>query len=271
MAMTVLPVMRCAHGPGIRGSDCEICTEQMTDSDATTTHVDCENTFHTACMDEWANSCMQNGVFVTCPKCRATLGDLTNEDMIAFAYTTLRPRFPEEVMYDYSMGNDFPTPALIELIRTDRQLGSAVVCDYMIRLIQAQGLTPPEIIARRRELKERFLRGTTDQQVMATYRADVWLLSYSFVTDLEIFDQHGIESPRESVVNDFMDDPEQARASLDARMNRIRSELNLDQVVMEAVRDDLVDRVTLEIEALHRAVEEDERRENLLLAGTATG
>jgi len=237
-----VPEMRYGHGAGIRGSECEICREQITDNDATITHMACENTFHRTCLDEWGESCIHNGEFATCPKCRARLSDLQLSDILQIAFAVVPPSLPEEDMYDYSMGDDFPTPAFVELAGANRARGRALISDYVLRLAQAQRLPTPEVIARFADLTARLGQGATVQEAVDDYAADTLHLD-EVATDLETIDAEGNRTPRNSVMDSFERDPDQAFARLDVRLAGIRTKLSLTQASMDKVRDEFLRRV----------------------------
>jgi hypothetical protein len=70
-------------GPGRRVTDCEICILEIEESESSTTHDKCENTFHTECMVSWVETANNMEQTKTCPKCRAVL-DTAPLDQILF-------------------------------------------------------------------------------------------------------------------------------------------------------------------------------------------
>jgi Ring finger domain len=265
--------IRLAHGPRTRTNDCEICREPISDTDPTSTHVACSDTFHATCFNAWADSCSRLDDLTTCPKCRATftisnqaavvLECLSNPDqaagflehLVLITFANLPPTLPESEIYDYSMGDDFPTPAFVELIRADSNRGDELTADYLVRLIQAQDLDPAQFVARQAGINHRIGQGAADNDTVDDYLADMLLLPDQVATDLESIDDAGQRRPRDSVVDRFEREPEQARAWLDAHLNGTRVELHLDQNGMDQVRAAFLQRVDLALQARRQARE----------------
>jgi Ring finger domain len=246
--------MRFAHGPGIRGNECEICREEMTAENCTVTHVACENTFHTPCLNGWASACLRNSEALTCPKCRATLGEFILTDVIRIPFNVLPAMLPDEDMYDYSMGRDFPTPAFMQYMRVDPEAGVTYMSDYLIRLARVQDLTNAEVNARQANFMLRLSRGVTDDDAMREHLAETRDLDAARITDLEIIDDDGTRTPLDSFMEFFESEPVQARTWLETRYSGIRDDLHLDRDVMVLVRNNILHRVEFHLQSRDEAL-----------------
>jgi hypothetical protein len=100
---------------GVRGNNGDICMDVMKADDGTVTHVPCENAFHRACFEEWANTNFSNLTSPTCPTCRANVAMRSVEASLGDPPTVLPLPLPplgerslttmQSQMYDFDMGD----------------------------------------------------------------------------------------------------------------------------------------------------------------------
>lgn len=261
--------IRLGNGSGTRGSTCDICTEVMRDSDATATHISCENTFHTTCFDDWTETNHRQGSSTTCPKCRATLS--RPDPLSAFFAgnsSDITPHFPvyppdlrsfaerpvttaESEMYDYTQVEASPGPALLDLFDTQRERARNWIGDYFVRLSRAQNLTNNEALIRLLDMWSRMGTSSVTHEQIVAFLGDI--APEEVATDLEIIDQMGRRRPRLSIVNFFENEPHEARDWLDARMTHTQRELGLDLDLMHQFREEFLTDVRRELRARQQA------------------
>lgn len=247
MNLVELRDIRLSIGPGIRGTQCNVCIEEIKPSHETVTHIGCENTFHSACLDSWADSNNVQSRSTTCPLCRAPLGGADGRESETLSILTT----VESEMYDYEMDlessrldGNFPTPAYLH--RFHHQYRQAVdwMGDYFVRYCRAQNLTEEAALAHIMQYYQlqRNLSFEWAVQAMETEVGDG-----ESVTDLEIIDWLGQRRPRPTVVDFFQEHPTQACEWLDRRMSRTQRNLGLDADLMRQTRSAFMDKVHQEI------------------------
>jgi Ring finger domain len=264
MNSTDLRDVMAGLGPGTRGNGCDICMEEIGVDDATITHINCENTFHKTCFDEWTDSNFVQHRTTTCPKCRMALNEphpTLFDTLFGAPHSPFPPAIPsftvprlttvQSDMYDYDItmrdSNEeggFPTPALLHHFQTDQHSATLWVGDYFVRLRQAQNLSNEEAIARVIDcyliLDQAPVPESMDELEDQLEEGDI-------VTDLEIIDESGDRRIRPDVLDFFEEEPRRARDWLKCRMARTQRELALDYHQMHHLRRDFIRDVHREI------------------------
>jgi hypothetical protein len=200
----------------------------MKANDGTVTHVPCENAFHRACLEEWANTNFSNHTSPTCPKCRANVAVPRMRSVEASlgdpptALPLPLPPFGERSlatvqsqMYDFDMrdaarhGVGFPTPAYFHCFNTHRRRWVEWLSDYFVRLSQAQVLDQLQAVTRVVDCYMLMSRADVEDGIL-TLRNE--LQEGEWATDLQIIEPTGERRPRPSVVNFSQAEP---RVALD--------------------------------------------------------
>jgi Ring finger domain len=243
MDLTDFYDLRFRSGPGIRGNDCDICTEPIAHDEDTVTHIACKHTFHRACFKEWADTNYQQSTVTTCPQCRATLSSLpptspasdSGEDrhfhLFSIAPREGLPTTSKAEMYDCDMrvvdlrGN-FPGAAFIHHYYGFAAHWCRWLSDYFIRYRFAHQLSSVQVaplILEQRLLLERTRTGVETSILVCELRMG------EDATDLEIINvQSGERRPRPSVIAFYMENPQQGGEWLRDRMAFTQQELSLN-------------------------------------------
>ena len=263
-----VPDVRVGTGPGLRDKECEICREEIKDEDSSISHLSCANTFHRGCLDDWTKSNYALVRSTSCPKCRALLYG-PGPTLFGISSNQVAPVSPsapltgptlttsEIEMYDYIMQptesstNDFPTPALIHRLQTRRSEFSAWIADYFLRQRQAQNFSNNQIVSRIMDCYLIFDRALPRDQVPLAKGLRVIhdeIRPGEAATDLEIVNDRGDRRPRPSVVEFYMEQPDEACAWLRRRTAATQTELRLDLGLMREFRWRFEKNVQREIE-----------------------